>query len=584
MLPKDGHAGTLMDTQDVNKGKEGASDWFKRQAAGRCYRCLAADHKVASCRDPPRCLNCWKSGHRVRFCSLIHPKLATKKQPSSFRDKPRATEQQRAEKNQPPETVTHQETHREISGTKKKGKMEDLLPGAPHLRPDRVEGCALRTAAMREEERMLSASAVLAVAVDANVVPSCCQVEEAARRQFMLGQSKLEVTVSGKATFLLCFGDLRRRREVLAAGEPLFVDGNSFRILPWTRFSAAEASKFVFKARVCLEGVPRHAWQIEAVRSLFPPATSFEGVDHNTPEEKEAACFWIKLWTANLALIAKAGSLEIEEPMLQSPPPFQYPELGVEEEVLLQERMGPVQTLKYQEILIHLDEVLDYSPLPDSPELGSQMSHISGIPSAGEAEEWPVGHTYAWSLGVPDGQRPRARLRIPVQKKLGRPGDRRRDCSPPEDGRSRKRGRDEGSSVQGSQRAWLADGSNSEWYLRGGQGEGSTRGRRRAGSCPPAMAGLAGQAAPVKVGPDADTAHSRRKVVDEAFMAMQVGRQPLEGEWGRVWDPMVQEAANVVCFAIQMETPAEASQNKVGCKHGQAQGMGQIASELAVAQ
>jgi len=41
---------------------------LKTKAAGKCFRCLAADHTIAVCRDPPRCILCSRSGHKARFC------------------------------------------------------------------------------------------------------------------------------------------------------------------------------------------------------------------------------------------------------------------------------------------------------------------------------------------------------------------------------------------------------------------------------------------------------------------------------------------------------------------------------------
>ncbi|CAL4887507.1 unnamed protein product [Urochloa decumbens] len=42
-----------------------------------CFRCLASDHKVRDCRDPPRCRNCRNSGHRVRTCPMPVSRLLT---------------------------------------------------------------------------------------------------------------------------------------------------------------------------------------------------------------------------------------------------------------------------------------------------------------------------------------------------------------------------------------------------------------------------------------------------------------------------------------------------------------------------
>jgi hypothetical protein len=41
---------------------------FRSKTDGRCFVCLAADHRAASCRDPIRCFKCRRSGHRERDC------------------------------------------------------------------------------------------------------------------------------------------------------------------------------------------------------------------------------------------------------------------------------------------------------------------------------------------------------------------------------------------------------------------------------------------------------------------------------------------------------------------------------------
>nr|CAD1831643.1 unnamed protein product [Ananas comosus var. bracteatus] len=45
-----------------------------RNNYGRCFKCLASDHRIADCRDPVRCIRCRKSGHRAYNCKEEDPK------------------------------------------------------------------------------------------------------------------------------------------------------------------------------------------------------------------------------------------------------------------------------------------------------------------------------------------------------------------------------------------------------------------------------------------------------------------------------------------------------------------------------
>ncbi|RLN19787.1 hypothetical protein C2845_PM02G43310 [Panicum miliaceum] len=45
-----------------------SSTAFLNHMHGRCFRCLARDHKVAVCRDPPKCFYCSRSGHLYKTC------------------------------------------------------------------------------------------------------------------------------------------------------------------------------------------------------------------------------------------------------------------------------------------------------------------------------------------------------------------------------------------------------------------------------------------------------------------------------------------------------------------------------------
>lgn len=40
----------------------------RRSLIGRCFRCLDRSHRVSHCREPVRCLRCFKFGHFARNC------------------------------------------------------------------------------------------------------------------------------------------------------------------------------------------------------------------------------------------------------------------------------------------------------------------------------------------------------------------------------------------------------------------------------------------------------------------------------------------------------------------------------------
>lgn len=41
---------------------------LKAKAGNRCFNCLAPDHCIGDCRDPPRCILCLSFGHKARCC------------------------------------------------------------------------------------------------------------------------------------------------------------------------------------------------------------------------------------------------------------------------------------------------------------------------------------------------------------------------------------------------------------------------------------------------------------------------------------------------------------------------------------
>uniref|UniRef100_A0A0A8ZYT4 Uncharacterized protein n=1 Tax=Arundo donax TaxID=35708 RepID=A0A0A8ZYT4_ARUDO len=98
--------------------------------------------------------------------------------------------------------------------------------------------------------------------------------------------------------------------------------------------------------------------------------------------------------------------MRIEEPLVRPESTDHYPALGFEDAPLV--RTGPAEMLEYDDIL-HLDEVLDYSPLPSSPD--AFHSYDTGdvdMPFIEDSTEWSQRHPHTWFLGYEDGCLPRA--------------------------------------------------------------------------------------------------------------------------------------------------------------------------------
>lgn len=195
----------------------------------------------------------------------------------------------------------------------------------------------------------------------------------------------------------------------------------SFMLVPWSRFRRASTSRLLYKARVCLENVPKHAWDVESVKNLFDPASIIDSIDPEVRCEEETGCFRLWVWLADVEKLRTRGILELEEPRELASPDMHFPELGMLEEV--PERWGQVPLLGH-EVLIHLDRVIDFSSPPDSSPDSNRSSNsvTSGLPSAMDmTADCPAKWGYRWFFGFEDGDFPpppprasaHSRLRFP---------------------------------------------------------------------------------------------------------------------------------------------------------------------------
>jgi len=301
------------------------------------------------------------------------------------------------------------------STARRRAQMEYFIPGEPERRPNGVVACVRRSPAMREAERDFMIHTLVAVQMDASARLSCEAVKQGASNQLRLPEHLLQVSKLRPATYLLRFETRQQRNAAL--GRELLVFGRSrLHLMPWTRQFGASASNMFYRARVCIEGVPPHAEQIEVVRQLFDRRTFVQSVDHEKATEDEKACFCVWVACGDPDSIPRDGTLQVEE----------LPEFAAEvfgEQSGSAAHVGAAQLLNYR-VFLHVDRVVDYTTPPRSS-YHSYASVRSGIPDDEPEVEWPLQHRFVWQLGVPDGYP--VQKRVPVHERLG---ERRRDRSP----------------------------------------------------------------------------------------------------------------------------------------------------------
>ncbi|KAG2640579.1 hypothetical protein PVAP13_2KG100016, partial [Panicum virgatum] len=244
------------------------------------------------------------------------------------------------------------------------------------------------------------------------------QVHREVMQQLRIPGYALDVVLLKSATFLLRFGQPAQRNVALGR-RSLAVGGTRLHLMPWTRqFGAKATSKLKYRVRVCIEGVPAHAADIDTISKLFSAEMVIDRIDTEKKREEERACICVWITTKDPDSIAIEGTLRLEEPVEFSEEEHNefFMRLG-DADMDLPEVCPGVATLLDYDVMLHIDEVWDFTTPPSSPSWKSYGSDISGIPADSSGGEWPVKHYFSWCLGVPD--RRRSLPRVPVHERLG---------------------------------------------------------------------------------------------------------------------------------------------------------------------
>lgn len=284
------------------------SGWLellRTKAGSKCFNCLAAGHRIADCRDPPRCILCSRFGHKARSCpseanrccsAAAHhidaapPPLITVT--AAATSPPRATTTAA-----PPRAATAPAPIQPASscfaapaGVGEPTMDEDgyawshRIPGAPAQRPEHVSAAVARSDDVRESERSRELLSLIAVQLDVVARIETNMVMAEAVGQLGLPYHDLGVERLAPSFFLLHFNTQQQRCDALRRGS-LRVVHTELHFLPWTRHNflwqlgvpdGTERHRITFQERLGVprrdRSPPRGDRRVEQNRQIHPSA------------------------------------------------------------------------------------------------------------------------------------------------------------------------------------------------------------------------------------------------------------------------------------------------------------------------
>lgn len=256
--------------------------------------------------------------------------------------------------------------------------------GDPATRPEE-DTCFIPTSyAIDEELREWSETAVVSWAARAPPTTEPRDVEQAFLDEFKLRRGEVAVSLHHPQAFLIKFQHRRHCEEALAKGY-VKRHGIEIHFIKWRSLESALGVALMFRVRLCLDGVPMHAWAADIAERIIGRTCALEQIETDVVHPVESGntrSIDLWAWTANPSTIPKRMWLGFTKrakdpnlaPLFAVENPLEHWQRGVRHPVLF-----------------HLEEIHDYTAATiDLEGQGSFQPAKRRLPP--------------WSLGVLDGE------------------------------------------------------------------------------------------------------------------------------------------------------------------------------------
>nr|TKW08179.1 hypothetical protein SEVIR_6G012100v2 [Setaria viridis] len=424
---------------------------FNRATEGRCFICLAPDHRAAFCRDPVRCFRCRRSGHKERDCKERTAASAASRHRTSISHRPtsavprptinsRNAPATKAPRIPPSSAAPLPPSSRKTSNA--------MAIGDPHTRPEVETVFVSDSFHLAHDARDWEACALVPWALHLPPGAGARDIAGLLSRELRLRHGEVSVTLHQPEPYLIRFDNETQAAEARRRGR--FTGGGiDICLRPWRSLTHALGFRIFYRVRLCLDGIPSHAWTPEIVERIIGHKCALQHIVTDLVQPADSRHIELWAWTVDPSEIPKKVWLAfVHSPATKSsafsvsaePPPTSWQ-----------------QGARY-EVFIHMPLLEDFTAA------ARNLEHAVNNPE----NITPIRRRYEWRYGLVDGAPPDARSRFPAR--LPRPPrePEQRDLDDHGDGRmpAHRRGGTGSSGAAGGGRGTHGDGGAAV----GGQG------------------------------------------------------------------------------------------------------------------
>lgn len=176
------------------------------------------------------------------------------------------------------------------------------LLGDPRTRPLDDDCIILSSFVLQEERREWETTAAVTWAMRAPAAMTAKDVENAIKEEFRLHSGDVEVTHHHPEAYLIKFSRRSHCADALWKG---FVKrrGIEVHFIKWRCLKDAIGAALMFRVKLFLDGVPRHAWQPEIVDKIVARRCGVEKIETNLVHPSHTRYISLWAWTSNPSLI-----------------------------------------------------------------------------------------------------------------------------------------------------------------------------------------------------------------------------------------------------------------------------------------